>query len=266
MAAVSLESCHVVEVSQSIRNILSESDISEFKWKKLGGAKYRFGANKLIDFVLDLLVPLGARVDVLVWDTHDERHSVPNRDETKNDERMFFHLHKQLMCRRPAGRGWHLRPDQRVDMDWNTVRECLGCVGRWRKHFSANLIDDEFSERFFEVRTLEEVQSHKAPLCQIADLFAGMGCFSRGKAGQFKAFFDSRQRDLFSGGDSVKFSNTEVERFEVIQRLYERCRDKRLGVSLRSNGYLATMQPANPLNFWHYEPKHELDKAPSRNG
>jgi hypothetical protein len=266
MAAVSLEARHVLHAQERITAILAESTIVEFKSKKLAGAKHRLGAFKLIEFLFSELLPLGTRVDVLIWDTQDERHSVPGRDDTKNDARMFFHLHKQLMCRRPAGKSWHLRPDQRIDMDWGTLRQCLDSVGNWRRYFEQPLLAETFTERFFEIRSMEERDSRSTPLCQIADYFAGMACFSRREAEKIAVTLRADQGTLFGDVLAPRLSNADVERIEVIKQFYSKCRENRLGVSLRTSGYLETKDPSNPINFWHYRRQHANDIAPMRNG
>jgi hypothetical protein len=37
-----------------------------------------------------------------------------------------------------------------------------------------------------------------------------------------------------------------------------------LGVSLKTHGGLRTLQPANRINFWWYEPQSPEDKAPTK--
>src|SRR5207302_10095741 len=120
-----------------IRDILVKSGVAEFKWHELKSAKRRFCAIGLLDSVLNDLLPLDGRVDVVVWDTHDSRHDVRNRDDDRNFERMYFQLHKKLMLRRAPESVWHLRPDERLGIDWNTLQECLLKVGAWRKYYEA---------------------------------------------------------------------------------------------------------------------------------
>lgn len=263
IAAVSLPAKAVPQVQEDLVEILSDSDVSELKWKKLKGAKYRFCANKFIDHVINNLIQQGCRIDVLIWDVHDDRHDIPGRDDIQNFERMYFHLHKNLMNRREYEAVWHLRPDRRSAVDWENIHSCLGSVGRWRSYFEHPLLEDEFTERFFRVRTLKEVSSKDQPLCQLADLFAGMGPYSLEKSDIIKHLFESDQGSLFPDDSPHNISSADPERFKVINHLYHRSKSKRLGVSLRSNFYLQTRDPTNPINFWHYKPQHDLDRAPT---
>src|SRR5690606_23652411 len=67
---------------------LEESNVSEFKWKKLSSAKHRYAAVKMIDLATDACCSNKMRIDVVIWDTHDVRHNVFGRDDTANLFRM----------------------------------------------------------------------------------------------------------------------------------------------------------------------------------
>src|SRR6185436_5822722 len=74
IACVSMSADLVVSASEELRRILSASNVREFKWQRLTGARERHCALKVIDHLFTELLPKGVRVDVLIWDTHDERH------------------------------------------------------------------------------------------------------------------------------------------------------------------------------------------------
>ncbi len=263
IAAVSLPVSEAAEARHALTRLISDSKCSEFKWSKLGNAKYRFCALKLLDYFLDHMLVAGARVDVLIWDTQDSRHNVRGRDDVKNFERMYFHLHKNVMLHRGRGALWHLRPDERLGIDWETVVDCLQATGKWPKHLEGLFESDP---RSFHIKTFREVKSHAEPLCQLADLFAGMAPFSRENAHVMGYWLEreSGQIAMFEGDNPPKVSNSDKERFPVIGYLHNRCRKLNLGVSLQAKGYLVTHNPRNPINFWHYEPQHEMDRAPTR--
>lgn len=266
IAAVSLPASQLKSISKEIRRSLDDSGIQEFKWKWVRSAKFRFGAIKLIDLLFTHVLPAGGRIDALIWDTRDSRHAIRGRDDIKNYERMFFHLHRNLMKRRERGAKWHIRPDERVDVAWDTLKSCLGSVGLWRSHFEHPLLRETFSERFFEISTLEEVSSTEKPLCQLADLFAGIAPYSRDRSSVVRHLCteDSGQGYLFGPDPDVRATKADIERSPVIIHLSRGCKARRLGVSLLSKGYLCTRDPSRPVNFWHYEPQHEYDKAPVR--
>lgn len=267
IAAVSLPAACVIPVSGRIRALLRAHRVGEFKWHELINERKRGAALTLVDFVFDELLGLDGRVDVLTWDTDDRRHKVPDRDDLKNYARMFFHLHRVHMQRREPGAQWHLRPDEGVKVDWGTIRSCLANVGAWRRYFEHPLLRESFSESFFNVRLLREVVSAETPLCQLADFFAGIAPYSRLKADTIPRWLriSAGQLDLFER-EPIRLSQRDRARLPVLKHLYDRCKRGRLGVSLASCGYLRTRDPSRPLNFWHYRPQHEHDKAPTRDG
>lgn len=128
------------------------------------------------------------------------------------------------------------------------------------------------SERIRKLEnTLDELYKHlksvrEEPIIQLADIFAGLTCFSRKKSYECWIEYNKRkkQQSLFRKESEIrsKLSKTDLNRFELIFNIYELCRKSGLNVSLRSNKYLWTPNPSNPLNFWHYEPQHENDKTP----
>ena len=266
ICAVSFPAEQLESATGELAGFLAESKVEEFKWKKLRSAKYRYCALDLLKCVFAKCQQCDWRFDVIIWDTQDARHTVVNRDDTKNFERMFFHLLRNAMCRRELNATWHVFPDEKLDVDWDTVRDCLHSVGRWRRHFEHPLLKEAFSEQFFRLERLETVRSHQEPACQLADLFAGLGAFSRTMAREYGEWCNATnpQGNFFSLTQGPMTSHSERERFEVLHHFADRCRSLTLGVSLRTKGYLTTPDPANPLNFWHYEPQHDSDRAPTR--
>jgi hypothetical protein len=126
-------------------------------------------------------------------------------------------------------------------------------------------MDEAHTEEFFQVRALTPVVSATTPETQLADLFAGMAAFSRkhaGTFGDFQAAVDAQQ-GLFGHAPSPDLSNRQLERFKLIPFLANACKARKLGVSLATHGYLSTPNPTNPINFWHYEPQHGADRAPT---
>jgi len=170
------------------------------------------------------------------------------------------------MQRREGGAEWDLSPDKRQDIDWKTIRSCLANVGAWRRYFEHPLLRESFSTRFFTVRTLRDVDSADTPLCQLADFFAGIAAWSRTNADKILRWLreSTGQQHLFEQEPAISESASDRARLPVLRHFYERCKRGRLGVSLASCGYLRTRDPSRPLNFWHYVPQHEHDKAPTK--
>jgi hypothetical protein len=159
-----------------------------------------------------------------------------------------------------------LRPDEKLGIDWGTLNDCLGAVGAWRKYHERSLLWNEFSLRQFEVRSFQQVRSCDLPLCQLADLFAGIAAFTRTRHDLVLAWIQHQtgQRSLLDGDVSLNLTNRERERMPVLSHLNARAKAWRLGLSLKTRGYFNTPNPENPLNFWHYMPQHDADRAPVR--
>jgi len=252
------------DVSTALCEMLQESDVTEFKWKKLESAKYRLCAEKIINYVLAELYSKEFRVDVLIWDTADSRHAIQNRDDIANFERMFYHLLKWVMKKREKAAGWHIRPDERLEIDWDTVNDCLHNVGRWREFLENPLFGSQWSETNFEIKTFKQVKSHEQACCQVADLFAGISVFSDKIFTKFQMWrrHAAGQSSLFEDENNQQLTNSEQERFPVLKRLIDLCKSQTLGVSFESHQHLSTPNPNNPINFWWYKPQHMEDKAP----
>jgi hypothetical protein len=271
IAAVTLEISRDHEISHLIRDLLRESNVSEFKWAKLKQARYRFAALKMIDQVLEFSIQSWVRVDVLIWDTHDSRHNIPGRDDVANLQRMYYHLLKNvLQCRWPTGSTWKLCPDENSALDWMTVQDFLDAAGLGFRVGGDLLDGGEFRLRLardFGIQQICEMNSAETPLCQLADLFAGLGAYSHLAYEKYENWLRTQSGQLAFGfglGDEVKLSNSDCERCKVIQHLDEQCKQHKLYVSLKSSGGFKTYDPTSPINFWFYEPQHPDDQAPLR--
>ena len=204
---------------------------------------------------------------MVVWDTADSRHAVERRDDVANYARMFFHLHRALMGRRGSDTRWHLRPDKLITIDWDTIRDCLNSDGTWKQHSDA-VLGEQYRWLVPTVQTFREVDSAVTPFAQLADLFAGMAAYTRVSQKIIRTLLadNEDQRNLFPPARPSESGPTAKDRgrFQVVSYFYCRAREAKLGVSLNEHGYFQTPNPRNPINFWHYEPQHSGDKAPTK--
>jgi len=265
-SAESLES-----LGAELARLLNESGVREFKWKKLDGAKERFAAIKMCECATGEAVASNLRVDVLIWDIQDSRHSVPARDDVANLQRMYYHLFRNVLrARWPNDAIWRLHPDEHTALDWETVQDCLENVGATVEVHRSLFTGGQFRIRLrreFGIEEIRPVSSDQHPLLQLADLFAGLAVFSRDKFEDYQKWLQatSPQAFLFHETDaSSDSSRSSRERFRVLKEFDEGCKQKRLGVSLKSRRGLWTPNPQNPINFWMYEPQHSEDKAPQK--
>lgn len=268
ISAVSVPYAKMMELHDLVRCALEEAAVEEFKWRetKRAGKRIRL-AQRLVELTLTRGLPEGMRVDTLVWDTEDSRHQIEGRDDIANFERMFYHLLRVLMRRRGAGTDWHIFPDEQHQIAWQEVEACLEAGGTWRSGKRTGLFPALLNEHP-SIRTFRQVDSKKAVLCQVCDLFAGLATFTSNNSQDVKRLLEHSQgQGLLFGEDehsSESASSGTRIRFSVVDTLYKGCLSRRLGVSLRTNGRFETRDPTSPINFWHYKPQHANDQAPRK--
>ena len=271
LALVSATLGSLEELEGEIRQLLARSNVREFKWKHLGGAKERFAAEKMCRFAVEKACRGQLRVDVLVWDIADSRHGIHGRDDIKNLQRMYYHVFRNVLrARWPNDAVWRLNPDEHAAMDWETVRDCLENVSERAEVDKSLFTRGRFRLRLrreFGIEQIRPVGSGEHPVVQLADLFAGLAAFSRAKFEEYQSWLcaTSPQKTLFDDEPvSSSPSRSALGRFKVLHTFDGLCKERKLGVSLKTKSGLWTPEPRNPLNFWLYEPQHPDDKAPTR--
>lgn len=266
IAMVTLDAASAGIFSQAVRSLLNESAVREFKWQRLRQARERFAAEKLVDFSIKKALLSALRIDVLVWDMEDSRHRIKGRDDVANFQRMYYHLFKNALQRWSGSNTWSLYPDQNSALDWQTVQDYLDAVGLSAAVNEQPTLFRIRLSREFRIDEVQEVNSEITPLCQVADLFAGISVFSRDR---FKIYQSWKKRQqpalpLLSQDEPITLSNSDRERCKVLSHLNSKCKAHKLGVSLETKQGLWTPYPSNPINFWIYQPQHSEDKAPVR--
>jgi hypothetical protein len=256
-------------LEDELLRLLEESGVSEFKWKKLDGARERFAAIKMCEFAIENALARKLRVDVLIWDIQDSRHRVPGRDDIANLERLYYHLFRNVLrARWPNKAIWRLQPDENTALDWETVKDCLEAKSTSIKVDCTLFPVGGFKvslRREFGIEEIQPVLSGDHPLLQLADLFAGLAVFSRHRFADYQKWLKDKspQKLFFEDAEHPSDSSrSSQERFQVLNSFDDACKQKNLGVSLKTNRGLWTPDPKNPINFWMYEPQHPEDKAP----
>jgi len=269
---VSVKRSHVDSIASKLNVLLEESGISEFKWSNLGGARERFAAIKLIDFAIEMALPGQMRIDILIWDIEDSRHSIRQRDDQANLQRMYFHLFDStIRIRWPSDSIWELFPDEQSAIDWQKISEVLLHSGRDFRLEGNLFTPDYFRYGLFhdyKIKRIQELDSKEHPLIQLADLFAGIGAYSYSCYEKYyqweKESTGQMSFNLFEDDENkAEVSNRDIERCRVIYHLDSICKKYKLSVSLKTKHGFYTFNPENPINFWHYESQHPDDKAPT---
>ncbi|MEP7356771.1 MAG: DUF3800 domain-containing protein [Anaerolineales bacterium] len=269
IALVTVERGWLAAISAEVRRLLAEAGVAELKWQKLRTARDRFAALSIVDCAMRHVQAGGVRIDTLLWDVEDTRHKVAGRDDRQNLHRMYYHLFKNVLARRwPEGATWQLVPDEQASMDWSSIAGSLQDTRLAVERRTDLFGQQELGARLrteLGVAAITPAASHLEPLIQVADLFAGLGVYSREYFQKYEHWHANQggQLSLFDA-EPARLSSSDRERCFVLNELDRRCKKQRLGVSLKSHRRLATPDPARPLNFWWYEAQSGLDVAPVR--
>lgn len=269
---------------ENLSAIVFESNVSEIKWKKIKTAKYRFAAQKVMDLIIEEAIESGLRIDVVIWDTEDSRHKIVGRDDNENLRWMYFQLFRNVLHRRwPLSSNWCLYPDENSIINWERIHSRLNTASMYIELENEELaleqtsllvdtekVDGLFVQQIkgFSVSQILAVNSTNILLAQVADLFVGVGVFSHQ---QYNVYYNwvlknSPQMNLgFFENTKESFTSKEDEHCFIVNYLNVNCKQSKLGVSLESTKGFFTYNPANPINFWLYQPQGSYDKAPLRN-
>ena len=261
----------MAEIESSVSTSLDASNVRELAWKSLSSAKHRFAAIKVCDEIATAANRQRLRVDVLIWDTHDSRHDVRGRDDSENLARMYYHLMSNAINLRWNAAGfWLVNADERNDMDWQTLEDCLHGRTKREKTAQQQWFPDLSPVRTARLPRVVQVSSSDQPLVQVADLFAGLATFSWNQSTDHRSWkqvgqeIQAGQQNMFSSLGTGTVSNSAMFKHEVLDHVT----GLRLsGVAMKAHDGegLRTYGPKNAINFWSYEPRHASDKAPRKN-
>ena len=270
---VSLSNDDLKCLEDELGSIIERAGINEFKWTQLKSKYLISVAQEMCDFVIRSAARKKLRIDVLIWDMTDSRHSGVRVDAAQNLGIMYYHLFRNVLRKRwPEDALWSLYPDQQGQIDWETIEECLGHVSTQVDFENPSLFNGRGSIRLlreFGLAKICPVASEDQPLLQLADLFAGLSVFSHE---EYLGYVDWQKANprrplLIQVEDSsskAQPNRRSRARFSVLQCFDSLCKSHKLGVSLKKQQGLWTPNPSKPLNFWMYEPQHSADLAPQK--
>ncbi len=257
-----------------LRGIIEKAGVLEFSFKDTDEGRFRLLAEDMCEFAIRKVRSGDIRIDVLTWDTQDGRHNIIFRDDIRNFQIMYYHIFRNVLkLRWPDDATWLLCPDEQDQIDWTHLGEFLN-----GSSFDRELVrcQTKFIEYSIEMRTRFNIldicprQSHIEPFIQLADLFVGLGVFSREHYNLIERWLvqNDTQTKLFRSDDdceeNVSFSRSHQQRCPLVTKFYAKCKKNSLNVSLKTFKGFKTRDPSKPINFWWYTPQHEWDKAPTR--
>jgi len=272
IAVVSGSGADLAELRELLSECLARASWRELKFTRVrGDSSHSRCAMGFLEHTVEFARARRIRVDTLVWDMHDGRHAITGRDDVACLERMYYHVLTN-MARRWRQEAWRFYPDEQSSVNFLEIRNYLNMtISRRPKRGQPSLLQLFRVERHaFRFKELEPTDSRKEPLIQLADLFAGMACFSRQDVPNCCKWL----RTVKEGHLPLPLAEFPAEtspppaskccRYELIGHLHHLCRKHRLSVDLHRRGYLWTPRPTCAINFWHYKPQRPNDKAPLR--
>lgn len=243
------------------------NDLTKVKWHELRSANLRICVLEIMELVIKYAINDRLRVDVLIWDTKDSRHNVQGRDDSKNLAIMYYNLIKDVFMKRwPEGSEYLLFPDRNNSIDWEKLFKFLDQKGLILSYG----VPDRFGRiginllHKYKLKIIESTPP-ESPLIQLADLFAGMGSYSRDSFEKWETWkrINDVQTCLVPFKEEEPLSRRHKERCLIINSFKNNCDKNKLGVSLKRTKGFKTYDPKNPINFWVYNPQHKMDKAPT---
>jgi hypothetical protein len=269
LSMVTIEKSLKEKIESFIQKIYTESNVSILEWKEIEIAKDRLCAKKVLDYLFPFLLQGNMKIDIIIWDIEDTRHKINKRDDIENLKRMYYHLMRNTFKNRwNDSHKWMIIPDEFTAFDWSSIQNIISTQQYQYEFIDEDLFTDNNGFPFilkncFHIYDLQEGKSKEEIFLQIADLFAGMGAFSHKNYDKYGVWLLEKDSLFLVNTDKV-YSKRDIERFHVIHHFDNLCKKNKLQVSLKTEKGFVSKNIDKPINFWKYEPQHELDKAPVR--
>jgi len=234
VGAVSLRVEHVDELAGEVAALLAASGVAECKWELVRSARQGFAAAKLLAWALDRALDGRVCVDVLTWSAEDaaaRRQAIPSLARLRQ---MYARLlDVMIQGRGLAGSRWSIYPDEQEALDWGKIAASMTARA--------------------QIAQIAPQRSHEAPLIQVADLFVGLGVFSRDAYDAYQGWraFPDEERNVVAG----RFEPPELlpaslrYRCALLDDFYVTCVRRLPGISLRTRGGLHTYATDAPIQF-----------------
>jgi len=264
----------LLQLRTKLQGILDERGVDEIKFAEIRTHRPKLLAARsfITCSVRAYASQRKCRIDIIVWDTQDLRHTIRGRDDVANLAIMYYRVLTHA-ARQWKQAEWRLYPDMNPEISWDEIADFLKRTSlSGSRTRLPSLFKFEEENQLLQFNEIRPTDSLREPVIQLADLFAGMGRFCREEGEQCLRWLDSwgnkeqlQLPDLLCGRDAKDDTiETKRNRYQLIGEFYHLCRRNRMGVSLRDEKCLRTLNPKNPINFWNYESQYDYDKAPIR--
>ena len=266
IAVVSGKTVELERLKDDLSQILIKNSVREIKFEEVRthSPKVRT-ARQFVDKAIEYINARILKIDILCWWTKDSRHDIDSRDDFANLARMYYKVLRNVSEKWHV-HNWMIFPDRGSKLNWGEVVDYLNKTRLIRRPYLMTLFrQDNFLLSFRGVIPRDSIEE---PLVQLADLFAGMACFSISKKDLCNAWMRKNHYQnnagLFCNHQDAVITLAQSNRFDLLYRIYAHAKKYKLGVSLERDGYIQSFSKSAPLNFWHYRPANAEDKAPRR--
>lgn len=261
---------------ESLKNELDEL-LKHYKkeyieYKKIDGdsTKEKLAINFIIK-TLHHCMKWNVRIDVLTWNNSDSRNWINGRDDIANLVRMYYHItHYSIRNWKWETIEWDFYPDEHTAINWRTdVINHIENTNLSKNNKLENTIFWELKNFHYpKINNHNEIKSHENTLLQIIDIYTWLCNFSFINWENFIKWKDKSDREkiwqLNMFEEQLNFSKWILSKFRLLNIFLEECKKNKLWISINTNKYLNTPDKwkLSNINFWHYVPQHENDKAP----
>ena len=250
---------------KQIGDTLGKYKKSDVKFKKVNGdSTYTKISKEFISLGLKKCHEGIIRINVMVWDTQDSRHSIQGRDDVENFKRMYYHALKVTMKQWNNQLKWEFYPDEQTAINWQEIADYLSRTNLSRDNkVEQTLFGDLINLDFAKIHSPTDSSSPKFHNIQLADLFAGIVRLSHlhGQDLIDWRLVNSSENVLFAPAyQDCELSKGQKAKFEVMSHFKDKADYHHLGVNLSKDKYFQTFN--KNILLWKYKPQNPLDIAP----
>lgn len=256
--------------TKKMNDIIKESlgGKSEIKFSGISSRKDQEIAKHIINKSLEQVRDNKLKINVIIWDKHDSRHSVANRCDIRNLIIMYYRVLRHSLKNWSEGIDWAFYPDQQTSVDWSDLINILSKKPISDTDISSQILFDFFNKSIYpNIRITRELDSKEFPIVQLADLFAGIArtsCEHSISYRKWRMLEEQKDFPLLFPEQESNIPKSKLIKFEILHYFHEQAKFHNLGINYSKNKYFKTYDPKSDLNFWHYTPQGSYDKAPTK--
>jgi len=244
VCTVSGTKSNLKELNKKLKIVLAQHSTREIKFAKISThSSTQYCAKEFYCNALEYCKKNKIKVYVITWDTHDSRHDVKGRDDIENLKIMYYLILKLTMQHWENRSTWQFYPDEQSQIDWPELIKYLQNTNLLKKHeWERSMFGLVRLLSFPTINKHKELESHKFPVIQIADLFAGGVRFTHehGKTLQKWISIEKSQKSLFPMEDEIEAPKKQLAKLKVLSYLKEKSGQLKLGINLSRNNYFDT--------------------------